>query len=182
MAWTDTIATAVTGDIAPAAMWNAVRDNFALVGPHLIAKKPADEGPISSTTFQADNDLIAPVGANETWLFIYYTRWVQVIGANGPKMRWTFPASAVSATLQYAGRNTAGTFVDFGAHTDTSPFDPGQGWYGPTNNAYGYLAAPITIMFVNGANAGNFALEWAPSGSANLTHKANSTLWGVKLA
>jgi len=182
MAWTETLTDAVTGEVALAAWGDAVNANFAASGAHLIAKKPADEGPFSSTTFQADNDLIAPVGANETWLFQFYTRWVSASGTADPKMRWTFPASAVSATLDYTGRDSAGAWNDFQGGTDTSPFDPGFAFFSPNNNAYGFLIGPLTLMFVNGANAGSFALEWAPNGAANLTHKANSTLWGVKLA
>jgi len=181
MAWTDTIATAVTGAIAPAAMWNAVRDNFALVGPHLIVRKPSDEGPFSSTTFQADDHLIAPVGANEVWLFQWYMWWT-TSGSSNVKLRWTFPAAAVSATMQYIGRNLSGVIADFQAGVSTSPLDPGNAMFAPTTNAYGFLLGPITILFTNGANAGNFALEWAPNAAINLTCKANSTLWGVKLA
>jgi len=182
MAWTQTIATAVTGEIAPASMWNAVRDNFALVGPHLIVRKPSDEGPISSTTYQADNDLIAPVGANEVWVFMLYTRWVTT-GASNIKMQWTFPASAVMAAGQFIGRNTAGTVVDQANQTATSPLVfPASAEFAPTTATSGFVIGPMWMMFVNGANAGNFALEWAPNAAINLTLKANSTLWGVKLA
>lgn len=180
MAWTDPIDTAVTGVVAPAAMWNEVRDNFALVGAHLIAKKPSDEGPISSTTFQADADLIAPVGANDVWLFQYFTRWVAAATGH-PKMRWTMPTSGIG-NLDYVGRNSAGTVTHFQVQTDTSPLDPGAAMFAPTSNTFGFLIGPITIMYIGGGTAGNVGFEWAPNAAVNLTGKANSTLWGVKLA
>jgi hypothetical protein len=180
LAWSD-LAVQTPGTLAPAAYGNAIRDNFLASGPHLIVRKPADEGPISSTTFQADNDLIAPVGANETWIFMLYTRWVAASAAD-VKMRWTFPASPVMAALQFVGRNAAGTVADFQQQTATSPMDPGAAMFSPVTSAFGFVLGPIWLMFANGANAGSFAFEWAPNSASNLTCKANSTLWGVKLA
>jgi hypothetical protein len=179
MAWTE-LAVQTVGGLAGAAYGNAIRDNFLASGAHLIAKKAADEGPISSTTFQADNDLIAPVAANEHWLFIYTTRWVAASGAD-IKVRWTFPASPVMAAADWIARNAAGTVVSFQQQGTTSPLDPGAAIFAPTTAASGFMAAPFYCEFVNGANAGNFALEWAPNTAVNLTLKAGSAVWGVKL-
>lgn len=178
MAFTD-IGDAVTGEIATAAWGDAVRENFLLAGPHLIVRKPSDEGPISSTTFQADDHLIAPVGANEVWLFYWVLR---MVGSPDLKFRWTFPASAVMATLNLIASNGAGTVFDFRQTTTTSPLDSGSVLGSSGSMSQGYTYTPMQTMFVNGANAGNFALEWAPNTAVNLTMKANSTLWGVKLA
>lgn len=179
MAWTETLTDAVTGEVAQAAWGDAVNANFAASGPHLIVRKPSDEGPISSTTFQADNDLIAPVGVNEVWLFQYFLRFVAATGGD-IKLRWTFPASPVTVALNYVARNVSG-LTDFQTQTATSPLTPDV-LFAPTNAAYGFTHGPLTLMYVNGANAGSLGLEWAPNTAVNLTMKANSTLWGVKLA
>lgn|GEM_PF-2767591 len=159
-----------------------VQAALTTAGLHLVARATLDEGPISSTVFQPDDVLLAPVLANEVWMFEFYTWWVAGSGSAHPKLRWTFPAGAVSAAMQYIGRNTAGNVVDFQVQTATSPLDPGQAMFATNVNAYGFVLGPIRLLFTNGATAGNFALEWAPNAAVNLTRKANSTLWGVKLA
>jgi hypothetical protein len=149
-------------------------------GLQLIARKTADEGPISSTTFQADDHLIAPVGANETWMFEYCTRWTG--NTTGIKFRFTFPASAVMAAHDFIERNETGTVVSFQMQSATSPMDSGAVIFVPTSAAFGFVVSPFRVMFVNGPNAGNFGFEWAPNTAATLTCKINSTLWGVKIA
>jgi hypothetical protein len=183
VAWSDTLTDAVPGQVAIAAWGDAVNANFAASGPHLIVRKPSDESS-SSTTYQADNDLIAPVGANEVWLFQYVLKCTATSGAD-LKIQFTFPTGAVGANFKYIGRVPAGTLTDFENHTATSPLDiggTGGAFFSHNVNSYGFLHGPLTLFYVNGSTAGNIGLEWAPDSAASITVKANSTLWGVKLA
>ncbi len=178
MAYTDP-SDAVTGVVAPAAMWNSgVRDNFRAMGPHLLVRKTADESVASSVAFQADEVLLFPVAANEIWL----TEWVLLYTA------------AAAADLQYRFTfPTGGSLVHtsiFPNAADTVAWQSSSGTTSPTTaiqvagNAAILVLHDFRLVYINGANAGNVVLEWAQvtSNATATVMKANSTLWGVKLA
>ena len=180
MAWT-TPRDWSTGEFVNEAMMDThIRDNFLAMGPHLIVRKPSDESVTSSTTFQADDHLLMAVAANEVWL----TRWVVVWTGSTTgdiNTRFTFPAGG-ELTLSALRSDGTGTQTPFMFGYTTSP----TAAISSESLASGGLRTFIIfdIQFTNSGTAGNVALEWAQlssNGTATIV-KANSTLWGVKLA
>ena len=177
MAWTAP-RTWTDGELVTAAIMNPhIRDNQLAEGPHLIVRKPSDESVTSSTVEQADNDLILPLAANEVWHFKFFIVYTGA-AAGDLKIRFTFPTSGdLRLSTIFVDVSDALIFNDIS--TTTSP---------TTSRNFGAAAAyrgfPLEGVFVNGANAGNLALEWAQvtSNATPTTIKANSTLWAVKLA
>jgi len=179
MAWTAPKTWSV-GEVVTAANMNIhLRDNLLAVGPHLIARKPSDETVTSSTVFQADDHLLAPVGVNEVW----WLQWVFIATgatAGDMKVQWTFP-SAGFVSWQTIGFNDAGTLTNSEQGIGTSPTSQFTLFLlGATTP----IVRTVDMFYTGGANAGNVAAEWAQvtsSGTAT-TMRANSALWGMKLA
>ena len=177
MAWTAPRTWSDGELVTKAIMDPHIRDNFLAVGPHLIVRKPSDESVTSSTVEQADDHLILPLLANEVWQFKFFIVYTGAT-AGDLKIRFTFPTSG-DLRLMAIGTDTTDAVNVFFFSTTTSP---------STSRTFGAEAAYRTIsaegVFVNGANAGNLALEWAQvaSNATPTTIKANSTLWAVKLA
>jgi hypothetical protein len=181
MAYTDP-STAVLGELAHAADWNtSVRDNFRAMGPHLIVRKPSDESLTSNTTLQADDHLILPVAANEVWR----TDWDLLYQTNTTadlKIRWTFPAGG-TLSISWIWVDAAAAFSLNTQTVSTSPtstFSIG----GLAGGAGSAQVMCVPMVYVNGSTGGSVVLEWAQNTSdANASiMKANSALWGVKLA
>jgi hypothetical protein len=164
------------GETLTAANFNThIRDNQLSFGPHLIARKASDQNVTASTTLVNDDTLFTPsIAANEIWrLTLVHS---VITGAGGMKSTWSIPTSSelqmlmtgegVSALLQQA-RQTA---------SDT-----------PTLNYLANIASArlyvMEVLFINAGTAGAVTFRWAQtSASGTSTIKANSTLWGVKLA
>jgi hypothetical protein len=169
--------TAVTGVVAPAAMWNSgVRDNL-LAMMHPVIVKAADETLASNTTLQDDNHLIFPVLANEEW---QWELWLLLVGSNAAdiKVAFTFPTGGTFSG-SFIGSNDADVLVhrDFGATTSPTPT-----WaIGIQATSAPPLLQVIRGRYLNGANAGNLTLQWAQNTSnATATNvKAGSTWWGA---
>jgi len=177
MGWT-TPKTWSAGETLTAANFNThIRDNEnALM--HLIVRKPSDESVTSSAVVQADNDLILPVGANEVWEF-RFNLLVVAPAAGDFQFRFTFPSGTFSASLHSI--NTSNTFGDVQLGDNTSPTATiGVGITSATLPDF----LPIHGVHVNSGTPGNVVLEWsqAVSDGTATTVKANSTLWGCKLA
>jgi hypothetical protein len=169
--------TRATDFLVTAAIWNAEHvDNFNTAVMHLIARKASDES-VTNNTLQDDNDLIAPVAANEVWLF----RWnlkVTIPVTPQLKIAFTFPASG---DINVCGTelNAAGTLTKITFQGSTTPTAT-QDFLGSTVNRHIVLEG----LFINAGTAGNLTLQWAQNvtnASATIM-KAQSTLWGVKLA
>lgn len=184
MAWTDpATGPAVTGTVAPASLWNTyVRDNMLALGPHLLARKTADEPLTSNTTLQNDDHLVSPsIPINEVWLMRFVVLFTAVNGTGDIKVALTFP----SGRVDFAGlwTDTAGTFGN-----DNQLIG---GATSPTTarafNGRGTTLRVVLIIegvFANGGSAGALQLQWAQntSNATATTIYTNSTLWGVKLA
>jgi len=147
-----------------------MRDRFLAMGPHLIARKTSDQVN-STTTYAADTVLFTPsIPANEVWWLEW--RLVVVVASPDPKFRHTFPSGGISSKVNgITGDRQLGGL--------TSPTAGGSpSW----NNDTSGFPGVITAMFSNGATPGAVGLDWAAAAAGTVTVKANSTLWGVKLA
>ncbi len=106
MGFTVPIDSAVTGAVAPAALWNTfVRDNL-MSTMHLIARKSANQTS-TSTTLANDTHLVTPtLAANEVW-FLQTVLLMDTPTAADFKVGFTYPASATSrwAVVQYDAAN-----------------------------------------------------------------------------
>jgi len=168
--------TRATNFFVTAAIWNAEHvDNFNTAVMHLLARKTADESVTSSTTLQDDNHLFYSIAANEIW-YVQMALYV-VDGSDGAanfKMGLTLPASA-TCFFSWVWGNTSGTFAMHRLRVGTTVSLFGS--------AGGDLFSPPGVV-VNAGTAGTVQLQWAQSTSnaSPVTVKANSALWGVKLA
>ena len=168
--------TRATDYFMTAAVWNAeIVDNMNTAIEHLLVRKPSDEPLTSNTTLQNDDHLLAAMLANEAWQF----KLIVLVTGNTTgniKIAFTIP----SGTLHMVGvaKDASGTVVqqDFlSSGTDVRNF-----------LVPGATALPIVIqgVVVCGGTPGNFQMQWAQnvSNATTTNVKANSTLWGVKLA
>ena len=134
-----------------------------------IKTKAADESVTSSTTLQDDDDLLFPVGANETWV----ARWcisATFLATGGAKVAIAVPsggASLVVARMVVDVNSFAGKPSSEGAGVNLA---------GNGADAFGFIFVDATI--VNGATPGNVKLQWAQSTSSGTAtvFKANSSL------
>jgi hypothetical protein len=167
----------VTGEVVTASQMNThVRDNLLAGAPHLIVLKPSDESLTSNTTFQPDNDLILPVGANEVWEMLWLIR--MVCGATGDlKVQWTFPTNG-RIHMQFLGQQVGGTIAVQQLSSTTSPAGPITMDNIDADGQIGVAQG----LYIGGSNAGNVALEWAQNASdaTATTVQANSLLRAAK--
>lgn len=167
----------VDGELENATILNAhIRDQFLAMGPHLIVRKPSDESVSASTAQQADDHLILPLAANEAWQFRFELAVVSTAAAD-ISLSLDAPASAtLYCCIVWADATGSFSFVDF---SSTSFPTASKTFFVPTS----LIGIPLSGTIVNGTNAGNFTLRWAQAtASGTTTMKANSMLWGVKLA
>ncbi len=181
MAWTAP-RTWTDGELVTAAIMNPhIRDNLLVAGPHLIARKTADETVASSTTLQDDNHLLLTVAANEVWQVEYQLRVIALTAAVGIKLAWTFPTSG-EVNMGTTYEDTTNIASSFTVHATTSP--SGVMALGVANVSSDVNPITINGFYVGGGTAGTLTLQWAQntSNATATTLKANSTLWAVKLA
>lgn len=134
---------------------------------YFIVKK-LDEVVPASTALQNDDDLYFHMLAYETWGIDLFLEVVDSGTAGGIKLGFTGPASADNTYLTcdiYASTSTAATANTAngsGNHLAT---------FGLTNFAgpVAVGAARVCGFFKNGANAGNFQLQWAQNAAAGTT-------------
>jgi len=168
--------TRATDFLVTAAIWNAEHvDNFNTGVMHLIARKASDQI-VSSTTLASDDTLFTPsIPANEVW----YLRLIQSIttGAGGMKAAWQIPTSSEIQRLR-TGLDDGGVLV---AQTRQTASDtPTLAYIVNSTNPRLYVEE---LFFINAATAGAVTFRFAlTTASGTSTTKANSTLWGVKLA
>ncbi len=165
--WTD-------GELVTKAIMDPhIRDNFNAMGPHLIVRKTSDESD-STGVVQNDDSLLMALAINETWQFRLNLLVVSAASTDF-KCRFTFPSGNLSAIGWGA---VTGTISGDHLSSTTSP--------GPTAN---FATADTVTNYIilegvmsNAGSAGNLQLQWSGQAAATCTMKANSTLWGVKLA
>lgn len=176
MAWTNP-RTWSAGETLTAANFNThIRDNLNALSHHLLVRKSSDEA-VATTTLQADDSLLFNVPANEIW----HMRWSLLVTGSASTadlvVRFTFPSGGEIA-FSGAGIDIGGTF-DYkkwlGTTSPTSSED-----YDIFTTGQNHIL--IEGVYDQGGTGGNVTLEWAPSSTGTTTMKANSTLWGVKLA
>jgi hypothetical protein len=178
MAWPTTIHTWATGETLTAANMNAqVRDALNASGPHLLARKASDETVSASTALQDDDALTFAVAANEIW-DCSLRLLISASSTGNLKFSFGFPTSG-TLYMVWEGFDAGGTFNIH--HVKLTATD------GSSLNAQAstteFFLSPVQFLFVNAGNAGNVTFRWAQNSSAgSSTVKANSTLWGVKLA
>jgi len=177
MAWTDKTWAFQEG--VESSEMNQLRDNFRLVGPHLIARKTSDQSVASnSTTLVADTALLWTVAANEVW---QYEIMLLAEGQFGILGGFSFPSGRISG-LWLSGTDNSTQAQIFSMSTATSNAIMFQ--QTPQLASPNYHPILITGVFVNGGTPGTVNFGWCQVGSSATvtTVKANSTLWGVKLA
>ena len=187
MVWTDPddpSGDAVTGVVAPAAMWDTfVKDNMAAT-MHVIARKSADQTS-TITTFANDNHLVAPVKANEVW-YLEAHLMADIPNAADMKAQWTTPAGTTGNWSVVAYGAAVGQFWVAGTGTAdiasaallsiaTQQVFPGQG-----GARQGIVLKAIVAI---SSTAGNVQLQWAENAaSGTLTVFTNSFLAGMRLS
>jgi hypothetical protein len=186
MAFTVPIDSAVTGEVAPASLWNTfVRDNM-MSTMHLLARKSADQTVNNSSTLVNDTHLKYAAEANEVWLI--HALLIIDGGSATPdiKFKWTLPASG---TMRWAWDSSdAATNNTWGMRdTTTSPSalnDEGVGANSGTAAGGIIYGLAITGIAVIAGTAGDIQLQWAqvtPT-AVNTTVKQNSCLMGARLS
>jgi hypothetical protein len=120
------------------------------------------------------------VPANEIW----QTEWFLIYQANTTadlKVRWTFPGGTLYVSSAWS--NNAGTL---GLYSEVYAASPSTAISvsGKSTGAGAAQMWPVDVLYINGGTPGDLVLEWAQDTSdANATiMKANSTLWGAKIA
>ncbi len=123
-------------------------------GPEVFIVKPTDESVTSFTTFQADDHLQFPIGANEVWQFEIDAFFI--VGDSGYKLSLDGPAGAnwlvaYIDSLAIVGSPVGGS-CDIDSYTDEWRVSHG----GPSGIAKIRIHGSVS----NGANGGIFTLEW----------------------
>ena len=135
-------------------------------------RKASDETIDTSTTLQDDDELLFPVGANETWAF---TIWLRYVSGATPDIKFTITVpSGASGDFRLIGRDSTGSAI---AASQAA---------GATEVAFGAVSRETAIMqgtVRTGATPGNVTLQWAQNTSdgGNTTVEADSVLmaWRV---
>ncbi len=163
--------------VTEAIMDTHIRDNLLAGGPHLIVRKTSDQTN-NTTILTADTALIVPVAANEVWR-AEYVMLVTSPGTADFVLRFTFPTGGTTIF-------TTNEVNESGAYSGT------QTWFDTTSpggsvNLIGHGEyAPLMIwgIYINGGTAGDLGIQWAQAVASGTptTVRAQSTVWGVKLA
>ena len=174
MGWTPPKTWSV-GETLTAANFNThIRDNQLAEGPHLIARKTADQNTVS-TTLANDDTLFTPsIPANEIWrLTLVHSI---ITGAGGMKSAWSIPTSSTLQAILIG----SGVSVLVQQSTQTASDTPTADYIVNAATARLYVE---DVLFINAGTAGAVTFRFAlSSASGTSTMKAQSSLWGVKLA
>ncbi len=122
----------------------------------IVRQKPTDEGPITTTTLQNDNDLILPLAANSAYeLEGYLAATGGVMGNGDIKLGFTGPAG-VTYRFTTTGYHIAGTPPATGNSASLSSGTASAGVNGGS-------ASPVDIKgwVTTSSTSGNFTLQWA---------------------
>lgn len=130
-----------------------------------MVRKTADETVTSSTALQDDNELAFSVGANETWV----SDWILAVdGATAGDIKIAFNSPAGSTGRWYSHTYDVGATTSSGAqihNNNTDLTDGGTSTRG-TLGAGVSSTIRISLIIVNGVNAGTVRLRWAQGTSS----------------
>lgn len=121
--------------------------------------KTVDEPLTSSTTLQNDNELVLPVGANQTWEFEFVLKVYPVTNVPGLKVAFSVPAGASGFYVPIRQAEAPGSVPTWYA-------------YGLTQEAVilhqssGASGIVLKGLIINGATPGNLQLQWAQNVSS----------------
>lgn len=153
-----------------------------------FVRKTSDESLNTSTTLQADDELLFTIAANEVWEFEFTVYYLG--NTTGQfKCGLTFPTSPTEISYDLFGGASGTVANDGGSGTtatsiaqlhSTSSAVNGQPFGADTNQSVARMKGFVR----NGANAGNVTLMWAQavSNGTNTTVKAGSFLTARRLA
>jgi len=121
----------------------------------VVVFKAADEGPITTTTLQNDNELILPVAAGASYLLDgYLIATGNTIGSGDLKIGFTVPSGASFrfTSLGYSLTSTA-TLAQSAARSSGTA----------SNGVDGSAASPVWVRgnVITTSTAGNLTLQWA---------------------
>lgn len=158
---------------------------FSAIGYPVFIRKASDETVSSNATIQADDELVLPIGASETWEFSFYVGYTTTTAADF-KAGLKFPTTPTQISYEIfcsgldavnsGGVTTMPTPVSFFLSSDAVGGGPCGGDTTPTVAVYrGFLR--------NSTNAGNIVLWWAQNTSTavNTTVKAGSYISARRL-
>ena len=129
-------------------------------GAELVIVKSADENRSSTTTLTADNELIFPIGASETWMAIFE---IVLKGGSATNLNFTFTAPS-GATGQWSDINQ-----DF----QVNALGATEILFAGSND----VQVTCVVAVTNSTTPGNVSFVWAPTTSnpSNTTVKAFSS-------
>lgn len=122
----------------------------------VIIIKNADEIVNDSSAFQDDNELVLPIGANEKW-FVVTALSIHIKQASDFKFRYTRPVGAVDSMWITGIPSTGGTTATRHIGDLASSF----AGFGVTVTVDGVMGVICNMVIINGANAGDYQLQWA---------------------
>jgi len=128
----------------------------------LIRRKTADESVTSSTTFQDDDHLVFPIGANEEWVATYDLIFGNAPGDSGVKVTMVTPSGATQ-------RFTASLIISAGGDANCATTTGSGVILNFTQAACGAssdVSVKMSIWVLNGATPGNVQLQWAQNTSS----------------
>lgn len=134
--------------------------------------KPSDETVTASTTFQADNDLVAPLDASSSYAFVMMLFYTGPNTTADYKGRWALPASA-TARWGPIGQGAVNYFFSVGtAGTSNALLDETSTFTWGSTGAAGSYGTILLGTFRTSGTSGNATWEWAQ----NVSDPGNSVL------
>ena len=141
-------------------------------GMQLLVVKEANTARTATTTTTVDPHLVAPIGANENWVYEFH---FVVTGGATPDFKYQIavPAGAVGSVMMKSW--AAAAFVHAASNVNTDTAMVSASWP---------RLVTIQVGVDNGATAGNVALHWAQntSDAANVTVLAGGYILGMQQA
>lgn len=138
----------------------------------LLVRKTSDQATSTISPLTNDSQLLWNVAANEVWML----EWMMKITSGGDAdIQFYFPSGcSVSGYIDDLSPGLTKTLIA----SSTSPVGE---YHQYTAGTVGSLHR-VPLLVVNGGTAGNVGMSFAPNVAATATMKANSMLWGLKLA
>src|SRR5882672_270358 len=159
-------------------VWGTGVANFGTI----TRRKTADESVTSSTTFQDDDHLTFPIGANEEWVATYEIDAGAFLSTCGVKTAITVPSGAtMNATGSVVGSSSASNTVGQTGRGTTSGGNVLLASVGAGNTD---AIVRMSVWVLNGATPGNVTLQWAQTNSSatSLTFRKGSYMQATRVA
>lgn len=141
----------------------------------IIRVKSADETVTSNASPQDDDDLVAAVEADTTYLIMAYLVWTSTSATPDFRLDFTVPTNAAIPQRSFFAQPTGNTSTTGTIDTGTTQSADGDDTRASVN---GRMAGWLVGTLVVGSTAGNLQLRWAQgtSDSAGVTLKQYSWL------